>query len=81
LNAAQYLLTKSSLITGAAGAHLTSALQLGTGLVVNDGVDMEVDFMTLDAEIDDTVVDAEVSDEAVSVELAETEIIVEVEEW
>jgi hypothetical protein len=81
MNAAQWLLTKSSLAFGSAGAHLASVLATGSGVVVNDGIETEVDIMTLDAEIDDGVLELGLSNEGVVAEVADNELTVEVEEW
>lgn len=81
MNAAQLLLAKSSLLFGSTGAHLVSVLAAGSGVVVNDGIETEVNLMMLDVEVDDSVVEIELSAEGVVAEVADNELTVEVEEW
>lgn len=78
MNAGQYLLAKSSLASGTAAAHLLSLIATGSGLVVNDGIDVELSTMQITVELDDSPVSVEIADTPVEVELSTTEIIVEI---
>lgn len=81
MNAGQHLLEKSSLSSGSARAHLTSAFAAGNRLVVNDGIETEVVDMTFDADIADLEIILDVNLDVAEIELNDTEITIEVEEW
>lgn len=75
------LLAKSSIAVGTAWEHLTSILAGGSGVVVNDGVTVEVDEMTVEATVEDLSVDASVDLDPVEAQVEDNPIIAEVEEW
>lgn len=80
MNAWQYLLSRSSILVGTAWEHITSPLR-PTGLVVNDGIAVEVDEMTVEATVEDLAVDASVDLSPVEAQVEDNPIIAEVEEW
>lgn len=74
------LLEKSSLTVGTAWQHLISALQLGAGLVVNDGVYVEIQNMEIEAALQDSDIAIEVSEKEVFAEIQDAVITIEVNE-
>ena len=80
MNAWQRLLAASTLTAGTAWGLITHP-KLDSGVIVNDGIEMEVEIMTMDAEIDDNEVTLDVNLESVEVQLSDNELTIEVEEW
>lgn len=78
MNAGEYLLLKSSLTSGSAADHLLSAISSGDGLIINDGVMVEVSTVTVISQIDDIPILVEVSDHSIGIPLKSSEIIVEI---
>jgi hypothetical protein len=74
------LLEKSSIAVGTAWQHLTSALQLGTGLVINDGVYVEIQNMEVEATLEDAGIVVEITENEVFAEIQDTAITIEVNE-
>lgn len=81
MTAADLLIVKSSLLTGTAAAHLLSALALGSGVIVNDGIYVEVTDMTIEVEVELTLIEAVIDTDATELELEDQSITIEVEEW
>ena len=81
MTAWQRLAALSSLLTGTAWQRLTNPKTTGTGLVVNDGIDVEVDAMTFEIDMEYQAAVIEVAADELSVELNDETITVEVEEW
>jgi len=77
----QRLLAASSLPSGTVWDLITHPRTVGTGLVVNDGISLELSTMTFDVEIDEQGLDVQVSDEVPVIELNDNTIIIEAEEW
>lgn len=75
------LLAKSSIAVGTAWDHLTSILTGGSGVVVNDGIAVEVAEMVVEATVEDLAVDASVDISPVEAQVEDNPIIAEVEEW
>lgn len=75
------LLAKSSLAVGTAWEHLASLLAGGSGIVVSDGIAVEVTEMAVDATVEDTPVEASVDLSPVEAQVEDNSIIAEVEEW
>lgn len=80
MNAWQYLLSRSSILIGTAWEHITSPLR-PTGLVVNDGIAVEVDQMAVEATVEDVALVASVELSPVEAQVEDNPIIAEVEEW
>ena len=78
---AQALLAASSLASGTVWDLITHPRTGGTGVVVNDGISVELSTMTFDVEIDEQGLDVQVIDEVPAVEINDNTIIIEVEEW
>lgn len=55
MTAWEMLLAKSSLTVGTAWQHLMSALQLGSGLVINDGILVRVENLSHTVEVTNTL--------------------------
>ena len=81
MTAWQNLIAKSSIAVGTAWDHLASLLAVGTGVVVSDGITVEVDQMVVDATVEDTPVEASVDLSQVEAQVEDNPIIAEVEEW
>ncbi len=81
MNTGQQLVLRSTLGTASALQHLLNQLAGGYGLVVNDGIDIEVSLMAVDVEIDDPVFEVAIESGDVLVELTDEPITIEVEEW
>ena len=77
----QRLLAASSLPSGTVWDLVTHPCTGGTGLVVNDGISVELSTMTFDVEIDEQGLVAQVIDEVPVIEINDNTIIIEVEEW
>lgn len=77
----QRLLAASSLPSGTVWDLITHPRTGGTGLVVNDGISVELSTMTFDVEIDEQGLVAQVIDEVPVIEINDNTIIIEVEEW
>lgn len=75
------LVQRSRLSSATALQHLLNQILGVAGLVVNDGIDVEVSLMAVDVEIDDPVVEVSLAPTEVQVELVDQTITVEVEEW
>ena len=78
---AEYLVAASSLPSGTVWDLITHPRTGGTGLVVNDGISVELSTMTFDVEIDEQGLVAQVIDEVPVIEINDNTIIIEVEEW
>lgn len=75
----QQLVTLSGLLTGSALSHLLAISGgTGSGLIVNDGIDVTVEMDPYTVELQAMDVEAEVSTDPVVVEVADTSIEVEV---
>lgn len=83
MNAGQYLIANSSLASGTAAQHLLNQILGGgsTGLIVNDGIDVEVSLMALDVELDDQTIEVSIDTEVIELEVNDNTITVEVDEW
>lgn len=81
MTAWQRLAALSSLLTGTAWQRLTNPKTTGTGLVVNDGIDVEMDAMTFEIDLEDQAAAVEVAADEIATELNDETITVEVEEW
>lgn len=68
------LILHSTLPSGTAWSHLNAQESGGTGVVVNDGVSVELDEAPIEAEILMQDVDAEVQDEPVVVEVEDAPV-------
>lgn len=79
MTAWQILTANSTLPSGTAWQHLNN--QAGGGVVVNDGIDVEVNTMNVEIELDVTVLEIEASDAPITVEFSNEPIVLEVEEW
>ena len=77
------LIANSTLPTGTAWQHLNSQGGGGgtSGIIVNDGIDVEVDTVTVEIELDASALEIETADAPVTVEFANESIVLEVEEW
>ncbi len=81
MNTGQQLVLRSTLGTASALQHLLNQLAGGSGLVINDGIDVEVSLMAVDVEVDDPVFEVAIESGDVLVELTDEPITIEVEEW
>lgn len=71
------LILRSTLPSGTAWQHLNAQEAGGTGVVVNDGIAVELDFAPIDMEVLMQDVEAEVQDEPVVVEIEDAPVEVE----
>lgn len=83
MNTGAQLLANSSLSSGAAWALLANPKgpSGSFGLVVNDGITVEVEVMSIDVEFDDQASVVEVDQGDLSFEINDEPITIEVEEW
>ena len=81
MTAWQRLAALSSLLTGTAWQRLINPKTTGTGLVVSDGIDVEMDAMTFEIDLEDQAAAVEVAADEIAMELNDETITVEVEEW
>lgn len=80
MTAWEHLKALSSLTVGTAWAFLTHPKEGGTGVVINDGYQVEMTSMQVIAELEDSPTVTEIQDEGVTVELSTASIEVEVTE-
>jgi hypothetical protein len=78
MTAWEVLLSKSSLLIGTAWEHLNSVVAGGGGLVINDGVYLDYEDMTIQAELQDDAISLELSESEIMIEVSDNEITVEV---
>lgn len=67
------LILRSTLPSGTAWQHL-NAQQAGSGVVINDGVEIELDFVPFEVEVLMQDVEAEVADEPIVVEVEDAPV-------
>lgn len=80
MTAWEALRAASTLVVGTAWELLTSPKTGGAGLVINDGVHVEVAAMEVEATVADAAITAELADTAVVAEVSTAAIEVEVYE-
>lgn len=68
------LILHSTLPSGTAWAHLNAQEAGGTGVVVNDGIEIELGPMSLEVEVLMQDVEAEVADEPIIVEVEDAPV-------
>lgn len=82
MTAWEILTSNSTLPSGTAWQHLNSqGGGGGSGVIVNDGIDVEVNTMNVEIELDASTLEIEAADAPVAVEFANESIVLEVEEW
>lgn len=68
------LIMHSTLPSGTAWEHLNAQEAGGTGVVVNDGIEVELDFEPIAMELQMQEVEAEVADEPIVVEIEDSPV-------
>ena len=81
MTAWQTLTANSTLLSGTAWQHLNNQTAGSGGVVVSDGINVEVNTMTVEIELDVSTLEITMADVPVVIEFSNESIVLEVPEW